>query len=629
MKKAKTIMLGFVLSLSMAVSGMAGAAAQLQPVYADADTPEISIVPYTYGVASTNPGGIAKKGFSFQGWFADYGCTVAVSFENNTDPNATVYAKYVERISTDASEDEEVEETEEEDTVLAEGTGTEINEEPNEEPYAEQTDYYGATDVTDPDDTVSDDPTDSSVTDPEAVAPGENVNVTPAEENQEDNTESAEIPAGTEDETDTEKEAEKEISAEVDPAEVTVPADENASVKEETASDEEKTEEAAEAAEEKEAAPAEDEAEDAKEDNDLQKAGEKYKVTFDVQGHGTAPETQEVESGKTATKPEDPSAEGYDFGGWFADKDCTTAFDFSKEIKADTTVYAKWTIKTFTVTFSTTRGTAPAAQTVNYGEKATQPTVTDTGYTCTGWTTSDGKTFDFSEGIRTNLTLTAVWRPNVYKIHFDPNNVSYASATGATADMSCTYDKEATLSKNGFARNADWEFIGWNTAANRSGTAYANQATVKNLTATDGATVTLYAQWRFIYKVLSGAGASVSKLDTRGLTFQTNGIYGLFTGIAVDGTVVAGNNYTSSAGSYGTFVTLKQDFIKNLSIGQHTIQFLYQDGSVSCVFYVNNSTILNPVQTGDSSNNALWMSLLTGAAVLAVGLVILKKKYRF
>ena len=40
-----------------------------------------------------------------------------------------------------------------------------------------------------------------------------------------------------------------------------------------------------------------------------------------------------------------------------------------------------------------------------------------------------------------------------------------------------------------------YNFKGWNTKADGSGTSYANGASVKNLTTTNGATVTLYAQW--------------------------------------------------------------------------------------------------------------------------------------
>ncbi len=66
-----------------------------------------------------------------------------------------------------------------------------------------------------------------------------------------------------------------------------------------------------------------------------------YSVTFDTNGGSTVAK-QTVEDGKKATKPADPTKAGYEFTGWFTDKECTKAFDFNTAIKADTTLYAGW-----------------------------------------------------------------------------------------------------------------------------------------------------------------------------------------------------------------------------------------------------------------------------------------------
>lgn len=67
-------------------------------------------------------------------------------------------------------------------------------------------------------------------------------------------------------------------------------------------------------------------------------------VTFDVQGHGTAPAAQiGVKVGETAVKPADPAETGYRFDGWYRDAACTKAWDFDADIvQTDTTLYAKW-----------------------------------------------------------------------------------------------------------------------------------------------------------------------------------------------------------------------------------------------------------------------------------------------
>lgn len=67
-----------------------------------------------------------------------------------------------------------------------------------------------------------------------------------------------------------------------------------------------------------------------------------YDVIFDSNG-GTAVDTQEnVQYGTTATKPENPTREGYRFLGWFT-KD-GKAFDFSTPITKSMTLTAKWEI---------------------------------------------------------------------------------------------------------------------------------------------------------------------------------------------------------------------------------------------------------------------------------------------
>lgn len=68
-----------------------------------------------------------------------------------------------------------------------------------------------------------------------------------------------------------------------------------------------------------------------------------YTVTFDVNGHGTAPAGQLVKAGETVAKPADPTEDGWVFGGWFTDAACTTPYDFSKPVTAVLKLYAKWT----------------------------------------------------------------------------------------------------------------------------------------------------------------------------------------------------------------------------------------------------------------------------------------------
>lgn len=88
-----------------------------------------------------------------------------------------------------------------------------------------------------------------------------------------------------------------------------------------------------------------------------------------------------------------------------------------------------------------------------------------------------------------NFTLVAEWKANTYTVAYDANGGS-----GTMASVTHTYNTAKNLTTNAFTR-AGYNFAGWNTAKDGSGTSYANEASVKNLTTTNGVTVTLYAQW--------------------------------------------------------------------------------------------------------------------------------------
>lgn len=65
----------------------------------------------------------------------------------------------------------------------------------------------------------------------------------------------------------------------------------------------------------------------------------KYTVTFDSNG-GSAVSSQTVESGKTATKPINPTKEGYKFVEWTLNG---VAYDFDTAVKSNITLVASWT----------------------------------------------------------------------------------------------------------------------------------------------------------------------------------------------------------------------------------------------------------------------------------------------
>ena len=68
----------------------------------------------------------------------------------------------------------------------------------------------------------------------------------------------------------------------------------------------------------------------------------KYPVHF-ATGEGSAIDSIEVAENGTVEKPADPTREGYDFGGWYKDEECTTPWNFTTDkVTEETTLFAKW-----------------------------------------------------------------------------------------------------------------------------------------------------------------------------------------------------------------------------------------------------------------------------------------------
>ena len=70
-------------------------------------------------------------------------------------------------------------------------------------------------------------------------------------------------------------------------------------------------------------------------------SNQKYTVTFDSKG-GTLVEAQTVKKNETATRPADPTREGYIFLGWYTSETSTVEYDFDTKVVEDITLIAKW-----------------------------------------------------------------------------------------------------------------------------------------------------------------------------------------------------------------------------------------------------------------------------------------------
>ena len=80
-----------------------------------------------------------------------------------------------------------------------------------------------------------------------------------------------------------------------------------------------------------------------------------YTVSFYTNG-GSQVASQIVKSGSFASRPNNPTRDGYTFEGWYSDSKLTNYFSFSTAITSDIILYAKWSEDSIYATVSVTKG---------------------------------------------------------------------------------------------------------------------------------------------------------------------------------------------------------------------------------------------------------------------------------
>ena len=219
-----------------------------------------------------------------------------------------------------------------------------------------------------------------------------------------------------------------------------------------------------------------------------------------------------------------------------------------------------------------------------------------------------------------------------------------ASYTTSTVDISC----------NGFKYQC--------VVSNSAGTDTSNTAV---LTVTENTTP---APGSVDYEILDGANTSWEQNSDGSLSIRGSGAISKFVGVKVDGNLVDVRNYTVKEGS--TIVTLKADYLNTISVGNHTFEIIWTDGTASTRFTVsksdsgsdepkdndgnngkndntnntpatvpedknNNGTSVSLTddnqqitapKTGDNSHTVLWISLLEVSLAGLLSMIYVRKK---
>lgn len=185
-------------------------------------------------------------------------------------------------------------------------------------------------------------------------------------------------------------------------------------------------------------------------------------------------------------------------------------------IAANITLYAQWIdASTYAVIYSGngfTGGTVPDDVNSPYalGSNVTilgAGTMVKTGYTFTGWNTAaNGSGTGYVAGntisnISASVTLYAQWLINTYTVIYNGNG-SDGGSVPVDGSSPYNYNSTVTVLGVGSLTRTNYNFIGWNTLANGTGTNYSAGNTITNL----AANVTLYAKWAIITFTLNYNG---------------------------------------------------------------------------------------------------------------------------
>ena len=197
---------------------------------------------------------------------------------------------------------------------------------------------------------------------------------------------------------------------------------------------------------------------------------------------------------------------GYSFAGWSTTANGAVAYTDGQSVNnltatngATVDLYAQWTPITYNITYDLAGGSVATANPATYTiETATFTLVNPTrkGYAFDGWTGSNGNTPETTvtipQGSIDDRSYIANWTANTYTVRFNKNS---DDASGTMSDQAFTYGTAQNLTANAFTAPTGHLFAGWNTKADGKGAGYSNQQSVSNLTAENGATVDLFAQW--------------------------------------------------------------------------------------------------------------------------------------
>lgn len=328
-----------------------------------------------------------------------------------------------------------------------------------------------------------------------------------------------------------------------------------------------------------------------------------WKLTFDSKVNNDATDITEVYvEDYDYYSPQTPVKNGYTFGGWFAENNNQTRFNFGiTRINSDLNFHAYWAeeISEISVVLNAPHvGDTITLDGLGYPDSLPVVTTTDSRLQVSAYWIKGTCENDLCEEL-----FSGTFQKNQYYYAYIELEIIDANSYLFVPEVS------NNISING---NAPEEVFDGSSIH----TWFIAKVQAQSTT----------------YKILSDKQTYILN-SNNAISITADGNLNKLTGIMVDGILISSENYDLENGS--TVLTLKSSYLDTLSVGNHTLEFVYSDGSVETLFAVSNAkdkvlasnkNTINP-QTGD--NIIFYIAMLGLSLIGLVGAGLYTRKHIF
>lgn len=211
-----------------------------------------------------------------------------------------------------------------------------------------------------------------------------------------------------------------------------------------------------------------------------------YTISFNSNG-GTSVDDITQNYATSISAPANPAKNGYSFDGWYSDSTLKNGYMFTTIPAENITLYAKWNLVTYNITYNLDGGTNSASNSATYTIESATHNLADpakTGYTFVGWYTDSSYNNPIEKidnGSYGNKELFAKWQINTYSITYSiPADAENSNLTEYTVITPSTTLVDASMT--------GYTFNGW----------FSNSSYTQTVTAVGGGSIgdiTIYGKF--------------------------------------------------------------------------------------------------------------------------------------